>query len=77
MNFLWKRVRGGIVNKLTRRHFHLVGQKGGALEQARGRLVLVSAFFVFCYIIVVARAADVSIYSGCFFRAIGRWECNL
>ncbi len=52
------------MSKLSRRRFHLVGQKGGALEQARGRLVLVSAFFVFCYIIVVARAADVSIIQG-------------
>ena len=57
------------MNRFKRRHFCIVGQKGGALEQARGRLVLVSAFFVFFYIIVVARAADVSIIQGALFSS--------
>ena len=52
------------MSKFSRRRFQISGQKGTAIDMARGRLVLVSAFFVFCCIIVVARAADVSIIQG-------------
>lgn len=52
------------MSSFQRNKIHMKGIKGTALEQARGRLVLVSAFFVFAYVIVVARAADFAIIQG-------------
>jgi cell division protein FtsI (penicillin-binding protein 3) len=47
----------------------MLGVRRSALEQARGRLVLLSMFFVFAYVIVVARVADLSIIQGDLNRA--------
>ena len=47
-----------------RKKIHMLGQRRSTLEQAHGRLVLLSMFFVVAYIIVVARAADLSIIQG-------------
>ena len=43
---------------------NIAGTKKTNLEQARGRLILISTFFVVAYVIVVARAADLSIIQG-------------
>ena len=52
------------MSPFQRKKIHLAGTQRTALEQARGRLVLVSAFFVFAYVIIVARAADLTIIQG-------------
>lgn len=52
------------MSSFQRKKIHMKGIKGSALEQARGRLLFVSAFFVFAYVIVVARAADLSVIQG-------------
>lgn len=49
---------------LLRRTLHMTGSRRTALDIARGRIVLVSAIFVFAYITVAARAFDVSIIQG-------------
>ncbi len=46
--------------------FHMKGERGSALDQARGRMVIVSAVFVLAYIIVAARVVDISIIQGGF-----------
>lgn len=48
----------------SRKTLHMTGTRSGALEMARGRLVLISAVFVMAYIIVAARAFDLSILQG-------------
>lgn len=45
----------------SRKTLHMTGTRSGALDMARGRLVLISAVFVMAYIIVAARAFDLSI----------------
>lgn len=52
------------MNLFQSKKLHMVGVKSGALEQARGRIVLVSAIFVICYIVVLARSVDVMIIQG-------------
>lgn len=47
-----------------RRTVHMTGSRSSALDMARGRLVLISAVFVIAYIIVAARAFDLSIFQG-------------
>jgi len=47
-----------------RKKLHMVGVRSGALEQARGRIVMMSAVFVVCYLIVVARSVDVMVIQG-------------
>ncbi|MEM6781042.1 MAG: penicillin-binding protein 2, partial [Pseudomonadota bacterium] len=42
------------------------GERGSALDQARGRLVVVSAVFVISYIVVAARVVDLSLIQGAF-----------
>lgn len=46
--------------------FHIKGERGSALDQARGRLVIVSAVFVLAYVIVAARIVDLSVIQGGF-----------
>ncbi len=46
---------------LMRKTLHMTGTRSGALDMARGRLVIVSAAFVIVYIIVAARAFDLTI----------------
>lgn len=48
---------------------HISGARRSVLEQARGRLMLLSMFFIFAYVIVAARAADLSIIQGSFLKA--------
>jgi len=50
--------------KVFGRKIYMSGTRQSFLEQAKGRLVLLSAFFIFFYIIIAARAADVSIIQG-------------
>lgn len=52
------------MSSFLRNRIYLAGIQGTVLEQARGRLVLVSAFFVIAYVIVLARAADLTIIQG-------------
>lgn len=56
---------------MFRNHFltksvSLEGEKSTALNLARGRLVMISAFFIFTYAIVMIRAFDLSIIQGVF-----------
>lgn len=46
---------------LMRKTLHMTGTRSGALDMARGRLVIISGLFVIAYIIVAARAFDLSI----------------
>lgn len=46
--------------------FQMKGERGSVLDQARGRLVIVSAVFVIAYMIVGARVVDLSIIQGNF-----------
>ncbi|HPF78698.1 MAG TPA: penicillin-binding protein 2 [Alphaproteobacteria bacterium] len=52
------------MSAFQRRKIYMSGTQQTSLEQARGRLVLMSAFFVFAYVIVLGRAADLSIIQG-------------
>lgn len=52
------------MNPFHRKKIHMLGARRSTLEQARGRMVLLSAFFVMAYVIIVARAADLSIIQG-------------
>ena len=49
---------------LKHHKIYLSGTRKTALELARGRLVLVSIFFVFVYVVVLARVVDLSIIQG-------------
>jgi cell division protein FtsI (penicillin-binding protein 3) len=42
----------------------IMGQRGAALEMARGRIVLVSAFFILFYLVVAVRLFDLTIMQG-------------
>jgi len=42
----------------------IMGEKSDSLTLARGRLVLITAFFMLCYLVVGARLIDVSIIKG-------------
>lgn len=52
------------MNFFNRASIHFTGQKRSSLDLARGRIVLLSAVFVLCYIIVVARVVDLSLIQG-------------
>lgn len=52
------------LGSFARKTLYMAGSRGSALDQARGRLVLISALFVFAYLIVVARLVDVSVIQG-------------
>jgi cell division protein FtsI (penicillin-binding protein 3) len=52
------------MSKVQKRKIYLSGVRKSALDQARGRLFLISVFFVFAYVIVAARAADLSLIQG-------------
>lgn len=43
---------------------YLAGFRKATLDQARGRLVLISIFFIFVYVLVVARSVDISLIQG-------------
>ncbi len=49
------------LGSFSRKTLYMAGSRGSALDQARGRLVLISAIFVFAYLIVAARLVDVSV----------------
>lgn len=57
------------LGSFSRKTLYMAGSRGSALDLARGRLVLISAIFVFAYLIVVARLVDVSIIQGALQRA--------
>lgn len=48
----------------SRTSIHFTGQKRSSLDLARGRIVLLSAVFVLCYIIVAARLVDLCLIQG-------------
>lgn len=48
----------------SKRRINIAGTRQNNLDQARGRLILISTFFIAAYVIVVARAADLSIIQG-------------
>lgn len=56
------------MSPFSRKKIHISGARRSVLEQARSRLVLLSMFFVFAYVIVAARAADLSIIQGQFLK---------
>ncbi len=48
----------------SRLSMRIMGEKSDHLNLARGRLVLITAFFLFCYLVVGARLIDASIIQG-------------
>lgn len=52
------------MSPFNRKKIKMLGARRSSLEQAKSRLVLLSAFFVMAYVIVVARAADLSLIQG-------------
>ncbi|PZQ47470.1 MAG: penicillin-binding protein 2, partial [Micavibrio aeruginosavorus] len=52
------------MNPFSRANIQISGQKRSALDMARGRLVLLSLFFIIAYIIVAARIVDLTIIQG-------------
>ncbi|MCB1530977.1 MAG: penicillin-binding protein 2 [Rhodospirillales bacterium] len=56
------------MNLPFRKTLQMTGSRRSVLDQARGRIVLVSAFFVFAYIMIAARAFDLSIIQGQAYR---------
>lgn len=53
-------------NRFLNKSVSLQGERSSALDLARGRLVIVSAFFILTYAIVMIRAFDLSIIQGVF-----------
>lgn len=54
-----------IFNRQARRNsIKLEGERSSSLDLARGRLVLISAFFVLAYILLAARAFDLTVIQG-------------
>jgi cell division protein FtsI (penicillin-binding protein 3) len=51
---------------LRRTKLHMTGSRSGALDIARGRLVILSALFALVYIVLAVRAFDLSILQGQF-----------
>lgn len=52
------------MNPFSRTAIHLSGQKRSALDMARGRLMMLSLFFILAYLIVAARVVDLTIIQG-------------
>ncbi|MFA5593514.1 MAG: penicillin-binding protein 2 [Micavibrio sp.] len=52
------------MNPFSRTNIKFTGQKRSALDMARGRLMLLSLFFILAYIIVAARIVDLSLIQG-------------
>ncbi len=52
------------MNPFKSTNIHFTGQKRSALDTARGRLMVLSLFFILTYIIVVARVFDLTIIQG-------------
>ncbi len=52
------------MNPFNRTRIEFTGQKRSALDMARGRLMLLSLFFILTYIIVAARVVDLTIIQG-------------
>lgn len=52
------------MNPFGRTSIHISGQKRSALDMARGRLMLLSLFFILTYLIVAARVFDLTIIQG-------------
>jgi cell division protein FtsI (penicillin-binding protein 3) len=52
------------MNPFNRTSIHISGQKRSALDMARGRLMLLSLFFILTYLIVAARVFDLTIIQG-------------
>lgn len=52
------------MNPFKSTNIHFTGQKRSALDTARGRLMVLSLFFILTYIIVVARVVDLTIIQG-------------
>lgn len=52
------------MNIFQRKKLHMIGERSGALEQARGRVVLLSSAFVFMFLLVVARSVDLMVIQG-------------
>lgn len=52
------------MNPFNRTSIHISGQKRSALDMARGRLMMLSLFFIFAYLIVAARVVDLTIIQG-------------
>lgn len=52
------------MNPFTRTKIQFTGQKRSSLDMARGRVMLLSLFFIIAYIIVVAKVVDLTIIQG-------------
>ncbi len=52
------------MNPFTRTKIQFTGQKRSSLDMARGRLMLLSLFFIVAYIIVAAKVVDLTIIQG-------------
>ncbi|MAZ76114.1 MAG: penicillin-binding protein [Micavibrio sp.] len=52
------------MNLFQRKKLHMIGERSGSLEQARGRIVLMSAVFVCAYLLVAARSVDLMVLQG-------------
>lgn len=52
------------MNLFQRKKLHMIGERSGALEQARGRIVLMTSVFVCAYLLVVARSVDLMVLQG-------------
>lgn len=52
------------MNPFNRTNIEFTGQKRSVLDMARGRLVILSLFFILSYIIVAARVVDLTVIQG-------------
>lgn len=52
------------MSPFSTRKINMLGARRSNLDQARSRLVLISIFFVLAYVVVIARAADLSLIQG-------------
>ncbi|GJL86078.1 MAG: peptidoglycan glycosyltransferase [Micavibrio sp.] len=53
-----------ILRRLRINSIKIAGERSFAIDQARGRLVLISAVFMLCYMVIAARVIDLTVIQG-------------
>ncbi len=53
-----------ILRRLRIHSIKIAGERSFAIDQARGRLVLISAVFMLCYMVIAARVIDLTVIQG-------------
>ncbi|HBR68380.1 MAG TPA: penicillin-binding protein 2 [Rhodospirillaceae bacterium] len=63
-----------ILSRLRIHSIKIAGERSSAIDQARGRLVLISAVFMLCYMMIAVRVVDLTLIQGQFGQVRGPSE---